>query len=118
MFWVQMIFAGVMAVLKCTLPETYAPVILKRRARKLRKETGDPNIATEQELFKVPFSQLLVETLIRPFQMLLTEPILLLLSLYIALIYGLLYCWFESFVIVYVQIYGKDATLLSMARNC
>ncbi len=89
-FWVQMIFAGVMAIFKCTIPETYSPVILKRRAQRLRKETGDLNIATEQELFKVPFSQLIVETLIRPFQMLATEPILLLLSLYIALIYGLL----------------------------
>ena len=89
-FWVSMIFAGVMALLKCTVPETYAPVILKRRARKLRKETGDPNIVTEQELFKVPLSQMLVDTLIRPFGMLATEPILLLLSLYIALIYGLL----------------------------
>lgn len=96
-FWVQMIFAGVMAIFKCTIPETYPPVILKRRAAKLRKETGDPNIATEQELFKVPLTQLLVETLVRPFVMLFTEPILLLLSLYIALIYGLLvsrYCFF------------------------
>lgn len=89
-YWVQMIFAGVMALFKCTIPETFPPVILKRRAQKLRKETGDMNIATEQELFKVPLSQLLVETLIRPFEMLVTEPILLLLSLYIALIYGLL----------------------------
>ena len=89
-YWVQMIFAGVMALFKCTIPETFSPVILKRRARKLRKETGDPNIATEQELFKVPFSQLIIETLVRPFEMLVTEPILLLLSLYIALIYGLL----------------------------
>ena len=29
-----------------------------------------------------------------------------LLNLYIALIYGLLYIWFESFAIVFVQIYG------------
>lgn len=85
-----MIFAGLMFVCKATIPETFAPVLLKARAKKLRKETGDKNICTEQELFKVPFSQMMADTLIRPFQMLLTEPILLLLSLYIALIYGLL----------------------------
>ncbi|KAF7790036.1 hypothetical protein EIP86_000985 [Pleurotus ostreatoroseus] len=104
-YWVQMIFAGVMALFKCTIPETFSPVILKRRARKLRKETGDPNIATEQELFKVPFSQLLIETLVRPFEMLVTEPILLLLSLYIALIYGLLYAFFFSYPVVFVGDY-------------
>ncbi|KAI0705905.1 MFS general substrate transporter [Cytidiella melzeri] len=101
MFWVNMIFAGVMFILKASMPETYAPVILKRRAARLRKETGDENIRTEQELFKVPFAQMMADTLIRPFQMLLTEPILLLLSLYIALIYGLLYAFFFSYPVVF-----------------
>ena len=85
-----MIFAGVMFLFMCTIPETFAPTILKRRAQKLRKETGDPNICTEQEMFGVPFGEMMKDTLIRPFQMLATEPILLLLSMYIALIYGLL----------------------------
>ena len=92
-----MIFAGVMMLFKASVPETYAPVILKRRAKKLRKETGDPNIMTEQEMFKVPFSEMMKDTLIRPFEMLATEPILLLLSMYIALIYGLLVSLFSAF---------------------
>lgn len=62
-----MMFAGVMMLFMFTLPETYAPVILKRRAKKLRKETGDDKICTEQELFKVPFSEMMKDTLIRPF---------------------------------------------------
>lgn len=68
-FWVQLIFAGVMAIFKCTLPETFAPVILKRRAQRLRRETGDQNIATEQELFKLSLSAMLIDTLVRPFGM-------------------------------------------------
>lgn len=67
-FWVNMIFAGVMSFFKAGIPETFAPVILKRRAKKLRKETGDSTICTEQELFKVPFSQMMADTLIRPFR--------------------------------------------------
>lgn len=43
--------------------------------------------------------------LIRPFSLMFLEPILLLLNLYIALIYGLLYIWFESFAIVFEGIY-------------
>ena len=85
-----MIFAGATFILICTLPETFAPVLLKRRAQKLRDETGDENIATEQELFKASLADIIQESFVRPFAMLVTEPILLLLCLYISLIYGLL----------------------------
>ena len=87
-----MIFAGVMCCFAMTLPETFAPALLKKRARKLRHKTGRTDIVTEQEIFKVSFAHLLADTLIRPFQMLVTEPILLLMSLFISLIYGLLVC--------------------------
>jgi len=113
--WVNMIFAGAVVFLIITIPETYAPVLLKRRAERLRKETGDPNILTEQELFKASVSQMLKETFIRPFEMLATEPILLLLSMYIALIYGLLYAYFFSFPIVFSEDYGWNAGQTGLA---
>ncbi|KZT66127.1 MFS general substrate transporter [Daedalea quercina L-15889] len=106
--WVNMILAGVVTIFCCTMPETYAPAILKRRAARLRQETGDPTFTTEQELFKRPLSDIITETLIRPFQMLATEPILLLMSLYVALIYGLLYAFFFSFPVVFSEGYGFD----------
>ncbi|EPQ60211.1 MFS general substrate transporter [Gloeophyllum trabeum ATCC 11539] len=105
LFWVNMILAGVCAVLVTIMPETYAPVLLRKRAAKMRKETGHYNIVTEQEMFPRPFSEILVETLVRPFQMLVTEPILLLMSLYISLIYGLLYAFFFSFPVVFGEGY-------------
>lgn len=41
-YWVSTIFAGVCTLLVIfTLPETYAPVILANKAKKLRKETGE-----------------------------------------------------------------------------
>lgn len=87
--WVNMIFAGVATFSLVTIPETFAPVILKKRAKRSREETGDSTHVTEQEAFKRDLSGIVVETLIRPFQMLVEEPILLLMSMYIALIYGL-----------------------------
>lgn len=45
-------------------------------------------------------------TLVRPFTLNFTEPMVFLLNLYIALIYGLLYIWFESFPIVFIEIHG------------
>lgn len=51
----------------CSIPETFAPVLLGKRAVMLRKETGDESIVTEQEIYGKSVGQLLVETLIRPF---------------------------------------------------
>lgn len=42
----------------------------------------------------------------RPFSLNFQEPIVFVLNLYIALIYGILYVWFESFAIVFIDIYG------------
>lgn len=76
------------------LPETYAVVLLRRRAVKLRKETGDQGYMTNQERFKKPLAEVMKESLIRPIDILVTEPIVFLFSLYLALIYALLYLLF------------------------
>ena len=75
------------------------------------------NIATEQELFKVPISQMLLDTLVRPFEMLATEPILLLLSLYIALIYGLLVSAFAPASMILVSDHASVRILLQLPRR-
>ncbi|EIW51893.1 MFS general substrate transporter [Trametes versicolor FP-101664 SS1] len=107
-FWVNMMFAGVVACMCATIPETYAPAILLKRAKRLRAETGDPHITTEQELFRKSLKEIVVETAIRPFQMIATEPILTLMSMYASLIYGLLYAFFFSFPIVFSEGYGYN----------
>lgn len=50
--------------------------------------------------------EVLMIAVVRPFTLSFTEPMVFLLNLYIALIYGLLYIWFESFPIVFEGIYG------------
>ena len=54
-------------------------------------------------------------SLVRPFTLNFTEPMVFLLNLYIALIYGLLYIWFESFPIVFEDIYGFSLELEGVA---
>lgn len=95
-------------VLIIFLPETSSANILYRRSRRLRKITGYSNLKSEPELIgeQMTGKDIALMVLIRPFSLTFTEPILLCLNLYIALIYGLLYIWFESFVIVFVEIYG------------
>ena len=49
--------------------------------------------------------QVALMALVRPITLNFLEPMVFLLNLYIALIYGLLYIWFESFPIVFEGIY-------------
>jgi len=90
------------------LPETSANNILYRRTARLRKLTGDDKLKCEPELEGETMSpmDIVKMTLIRPITLNFLEPIVFLLNLYIALIYALLYCWFESFPIVFNEIYG------------
>ncbi|KAF7731791.1 hypothetical protein EC973_008306 [Apophysomyces ossiformis] len=107
-YWVNMMFAGVMWIIICIMPETYHPVLLKKRAKRIRFETGDPTYVTVEEEFPVPLSELVKSTLVRPFMMLVTEPVLLFMSMYIAIIYALLYAFFFAYPIVFGEIYGMN----------
>ncbi|KAF2009081.1 MFS transporter [Aaosphaeria arxii CBS 175.79] len=104
-FWVNLAFAGAMLVLVGAIPETYSPVILKRRAAKLRKETGNPNIKTEQEKVKLTFGDIVRTSLIRPITMILTEPVLDLMCMYIVLIYAMLYAFFFAYPVIFTELY-------------
>lgn len=88
------------------MPETSANNILVRRTRRLRKITGDDKLICEPELMsrQMTGNAIVQMILVKPFTLNFTEPMVFLLNLYIALIYGILYIWFESFVIVFVEI--------------
>lgn len=107
-FWVNMAFSGVIMIIVGLIPETYAPVILKRRAKKLRKETGDENIITEQEKVKLTFRDIVRTSLIRPITMILTEPVLDLMCMYIVLIYAMLYAFFFAYPVIFGKLYNYN----------
>ncbi|ODQ65594.1 putative MFS multidrug transporter [Nadsonia fulvescens var. elongata DSM 6958] len=100
-FWVNMAFSGVIAILVGQLPETFAPVILKQRAKKLRKELQNDKIMTEAESHKLSFSAIAKTCLIRPLYMIATEPVLDLMNLYVVLIYSLLYAFFFAYPVIF-----------------
>ncbi|KAH0846209.1 hypothetical protein AYO21_11072 [Fonsecaea monophora] len=97
-------FLGVVFV-----PETYAPVLLRRRARLLSKVTGKTymtKIDIEQPLV---FKNVVKRSLSRPWALLFREPIVLLLSIYMSVIYGTLYLCFAAFPIIFQKGYGWNA---------
>ncbi|KAJ5755898.1 spermine transporter [Penicillium manginii] len=107
-FWTNMAFAGVILILVGSIPETYAPVILKKRAARMRKETGNPNIITEQEQKKLSLGDIARTNLIRPITMIMTEPVLDLMCMYIILIYSMLYAYFFAYPVIFGKLYGYN----------
>ncbi|KAK5268014.1 hypothetical protein LTR99_002946 [Exophiala xenobiotica] len=102
------IFSGVLWVLGAVfVPETYAPVILRRRVDKLCKMTGKVYmLQADKEKGRPSLGSLLPTALLRPWILLFREPIVLLLSLYIAIVYGTLYLLFGAYPIVFQQVRG------------
>lgn len=98
-------FTGVLWIFgTLTIPETYSPVILSRRAAKLSKKTGKVYIsALERKQGKTTPKAAFQKSLARPWALLFLEPIVLLISIYMAILYGTLYMCFGAFPIVYQQ---------------
>lgn len=84
--------------------ETSSVAILKAKAARLRKETGNNDLMAVGEK-RVPFSKLLALALIRPATFLVKSPILVILALYIAFIFGTSMLFFATFPIVYTGVY-------------
>ncbi|ETS63216.1 hypothetical protein PaG_03002 [Moesziomyces aphidis] len=110
LFWVCTIFSGVCLVLVIfTLPETYAPIILLKKARRIRKETNDERYKAPIELVSIEWKDRLNKTLLKPFIMLGQEPMLLVMTFYLSFVYGVVYLLFEAFPIVFSVGHGFNA---------
>ncbi|RDW85971.1 hypothetical protein BP5796_04296 [Coleophoma crateriformis] len=106
-FYVPLIWSGILLIfIIFFVPETYHPLILRHKAEKLRKETGD-------ERWKAPFEkttrsvrQTIVQSCYRPLQLLILEPMCLNLCIFSALLLGIIYLFFGAFNLVFTQVYG------------
>ncbi|KAF4313514.1 Major facilitator superfamily [Botryosphaeria dothidea] len=88
------------------VPETYAPVLLQRRAKKIRYETRNWAIHSRHDESQVDLRYIMQKFIARPFAMLFLEPILLLVTLYMSVVYGILYLFFESYPIAFQETRG------------
>ncbi|KAJ4155003.1 hypothetical protein LMH87_000269 [Akanthomyces muscarius] len=105
-FWVNLMYAG--ATLACVLflPETYEPVLLERRARRLRRQDPTHNkVVAPRELEETDLGQLVSVVLARPLRMLFTEPIVACCCAYLGLVYAVFYMSFQAYPIIYQGLY-------------
>jgi hypothetical protein len=90
------------------LTESYPPEILVSKASELRRRTKNWGIHAKQEEIEVDFRELLEKNFSRPIRMLFTERIVLLLSVYMAFIYGLLYLFLTAYPLVFQGVHGMN----------
>ena len=82
------------------LRESYPPLLLERKATRLRKETGNEDLKSKLASPLSP-SALFKVSIVRPMKLLVFSPIVLALSTYMAVVYGYLYLLFTTITEVY-----------------
>ncbi|KAI1388399.1 putative bicyclomycin resistance protein [Hypoxylon trugodes] len=106
-YYAMIIWAFILMVMVLVFaPETYHPIKLREKARHLRKETGDERWKAPMEKSTKSVVRTVGYSLLRPFQLLIFEPMCLLLCLFSAILLGVLYLFFGAFGLVFGDTYG------------
>ncbi|TVY20322.1 putative MFS-type transporter [Lachnellula arida] len=96
------------------LPELYPPVLLKRKALQLRKETNNPRYYHPHEHLKLDIRSILSKQLSRPLRMLFAEPIVTCIAIYASYVYGIMYLTLEVFPIAFQETRGWNPIIGSL----
>ncbi|KAI9844146.1 MAG: hypothetical protein M1837_005746 [Sclerophora amabilis] len=101
-FYLLLIWSGAMLLsIVVFVPETYHPVLLRQKAERLRRDTGNEKWRAPIEKQKRSIPKTVLWSLIRPFQLLALEPMCLNLCLFSAILLGVLYLFFGAFNLVF-----------------
>ncbi|KAL2042548.1 hypothetical protein N7G274_005042 [Stereocaulon virgatum] len=102
--WLTLIMGASFGILTMmVVSESYAPVLLSQKAAKIRFATRNWAIHAPHDERRVNLGDIVDRYLLRPFKMLLLEPILTLVTIYMAFIYGMIYLFFESYPIAFQE---------------
>ncbi|RAL04138.1 MFS transporter [Aspergillus ibericus CBS 121593] len=121
-FWILLIASGaIAAMIEVFNRETYAPVLIRWKTHQLAKDLQRDDLRSAYDLARgttttVPTaSHVLRQGLRRPLILLVKSPIVLLLSVYMAVVYGLLYLFFTTITSVFEETYGFSTGLSGLA---
>ncbi|KAF4955588.1 hypothetical protein FGADI_4423 [Fusarium gaditjirri] len=113
-FYLILILAGAVTIITFFMHETSSINILKSKAARLRKETGNPNLRAAGDK-QIPIKHLMLRALSRPMKFLFTSPIVALISLYIAFNFGVTMLLFATFPTVYEKTYHWSVSVSGLA---
>nr|GAT58080.1 MFS transporter [Mycena chlorophos] len=92
------IFCGVTSIGVAFLPETAGPQLLERKLKRENPELLPPKKSTGENI------SALVTSMSRPIVFLFTEPVVMIVSLYLSILFGILFGFFEAFTVVWLEI--------------
>ena len=96
--WFTMIMgACFFAIALTTVKETFPATLLKAKAAHLRQETRNWALHAKQDEEPIHFSFLFRKYGLKPVQMMIKEPILIVMTIYVSLVYGILYLIFFAY---------------------
>ncbi|KAI5194991.1 MFS general substrate transporter [Aureobasidium subglaciale] len=105
--WITIIMSGLVWILVFfTLPETFPPILLKWKAAHLRSITNDDRYRAEAEVRMDPFFTRLGRACYRPFLLTATEPIIILIALYLTVVYIVLFTFLDGYDFIFGEIHG------------
>ncbi|TVY81592.1 putative efflux pump kojT [Lachnellula suecica] len=109
--WISMIIIGAALVfVLLAQPETYSPLLLEWKAKHLRDLTGDDRYRAEHASASSLGPRLLTN-LYRPFTLMWTEPIILIFTFYLVLLYFVLFTFLNGYSYIFTQTYGISTSL-------
>ncbi|KAJ9137857.1 MFS general substrate transporter [Pleurostoma richardsiae] len=104
--WITLIVTGaILVIVVLFLPETSGSIILGWKASALRGQTGDPRYQAPGAATAEPLTRKLLTVLYRPFLIFFSEPIVILFTLYLTLVYMVAFSFFSGFAYIYGQTY-------------
>ncbi|KAB8542139.1 hypothetical protein FH972_025602 [Carpinus fangiana] len=105
--WTTLIFAAlVTGAIALFVPETYPPVLAGWKAAHLRRITDDARYRSEEEVNQKSFRDRLLISIYRPFRMFFCEIMVLLFTLYMSVVYIVLFTFLTGYTFIYGDIYG------------
>lgn len=85
--WLICIWGAVACIFMASIKETYAPALLQKKAKTVRKQMDENRYWSRYDV-RVGFVELMKVNLSRPFSMAVKEPICMFWNVYIGIIYG------------------------------
>lgn len=113
--WIVIVIWGFVELCALVLfvPETFLPVVLKHKAKRLRK-AGRTDVKAPIELDRRSITSVLKTSCTQPFELLATEPMAAVLCTWTALLLGILYMFFTAFSLVYSE-YGFKMQIVGLS---
>lgn len=119
-YWILLIVGGALSLaVEFLYQETYAPVLIQRKTRRLAKTLDRTDLRSAYALSdddkSISTQMVLLRGLKRPVLLLTKSPIILLLATYLSFTYGLLYLFFTTITSVFQNQYGFSVGLTGLA---